>query len=110
MDVYAGLFEIANWLVSIAARFDADFGLKPEVSGIRYARNVTHHGWASAVEYSAERCRWQWRRTELLPEGKPQSSDTKADYEHQLAGQPVCKAFEDLLPAVMKLAPATDLS
>jgi hypothetical protein len=107
-DVYAGLFEASHWLSSISDRFPNQFKLSPQAQAIRYARNVTHHNWASAVEWDTLNG-WRWRDVNLLP-SPVRNPDLRADYMQQLQGRPVIDGFRAVQYRVVKLAPGVDLT
>jgi hypothetical protein len=109
-DIYAALFEVTNWLESLSER-DAGLNSRGDVQAIKFARNRTHHHWASAVQRQDDE--WTWRPLDNLPvPEQPKHRNAKLEplYVRHLAGRPVVDAFGALEPAVIALAPDVDLN
>ena len=106
-EAFVPLFEALNWAAAIDWRVSEDFApdgldLMPRkawerrvstdstIFGLRFARNVVHHDWTQAVEWTADG--WRWRP------GADLASERKGlnNYQRELAGKLVLPTLQSL--------------
>jgi hypothetical protein len=110
LDIYAALFEVSSWLDSLSER-DAGLNGRDDVQAAKFARNRTHHQWASGVQNDGGE--WRWRPLENLPvPDDPKHRNTKLEpvYQRRLERNRVVEVFDRLERFVVALAPGVDLS
>lgn len=106
-EAFIPLFEALNWAAAIDWRISREFApdgldLMPRkewerrvstdstMFGLRFARNVVHHDWTQAVEWTADG--WRWRPGVDLPSERK----GRDDYERELAGKLVIPTLQSL--------------
>ncbi len=99
--VYISVTEAGAWVSSLADR--AHLKNDPDFSALIYARDRSHHQWASVVE-KPEGEDWKWRAADLLPTSENQHHqglrDKLPNYRKRLEGKPILEVFERLTPVI----------
>jgi hypothetical protein len=109
-DIYAALFEVSHWIDSLSER-DTGLNGRDQVQAVKFARNRSHHEWASAVQNTAEE--WTWRPLENLPipeKSFHRNAKLEPIYQQHLEGTRVVDVFDQLEPFVVALAADADLT
>ena len=120
-EAFIPLFEALNWVAAIDWRISRDFApdgldLMPRkewerrvstdstIFGLRFARNVVHHDWTHAIEWTVDG--WRWRPGADLP------SERKGhdDYKRELAAKLVIPTLHSLDRAFSLVALLLDSS
>ncbi|OQX06182.1 MAG: hypothetical protein BWK73_31490 [Thiothrix lacustris] len=107
--LYIPLLETLGWADVIEEWINEKYGkkwvkqlpasvhhLEEVIIGFRYARNVVHHRWSTAVELDEQPFLlqdWIWKNN--LPSTKPQPTN-EAAYKSRLAGRALRHTFKDL--------------
>lgn len=123
-DTSISLFEVGNWLVSLAERCDLRGNV--DLRALTFLRNRKHHHWAAAVYFDATTNAWRWCTPDVLPEPRRSAYpagptgqrayekhlDRKGEtvYRAQLAERPITDVFRRLEPIITALAPDADLA
>ena len=101
VGVYISVTEAVAWASSLADR--AQLKDDPDFSALNYARDRSHHQWASIVE-EAEDKDWKWRTADQLPTSTKEQhqglKDKLPNYKTRLEGRPILEVFERLTSVI----------
>jgi hypothetical protein len=122
LNTFIPLFEALNWIAMIDDRLGPADSDSPTLKGVRFARNVVHHQWADALQFSPgaelgvlmldvsrldQPSRWIWRREEELPPSR-HGRHGRQDYIDQLEGHEAEEALVVVLGELAAKLPLPD--
>lgn len=104
-DLAVAFFEVGNWLDALRDRFPMLAG-SPHVKAVLFARNRTHHNFASCLCFDKERGEWKWHPVAVFPVPEdPKHANKKGEraYERVAAHRPLVAVLREVEQAVQRL-------